>query len=97
MDAGSTYQYMQPKVTFNAIDFPVVRAVMASSCVPFAFTLVSIDRKYFTNPNDAERVHPVLVDGGIYDNQGIHKTRINCRDVLESKTPLMILLCCRVW
>src|SRR5688572_2299385 len=46
---------------------------MASSCVPFAFTPVSINRKYFTNHDDAKRVHPVLVDGGVYDNHGIHK------------------------
>jgi NTE family protein len=25
------------------------------------------------NANDSQRVHPYLVDGGIYDNQGIHK------------------------
>jgi NTE family protein len=35
--------------------------------------MVKIDKKFFTNEADAKRVHPVLVDGGVYDNQGIHK------------------------
>lgn len=69
----STYQYMEPRITFQAEYFPLSRAVMASSCVPFAFTPIAIDKKYFTNKNDAKRIHPVLVDGGVYDNQGIHK------------------------
>ena len=69
----STYQYMDERITFKSFDFPIARAVMASTCVPFAFTPVSIDRKYFTNPEDAKRVHPCLIDGGVYDNQGIHK------------------------
>lgn len=69
----STYQYMNPHITFEARNFPVARAVMASSCVPFAFTPIKIDRKFFTISADADRVHPVLVDGGVYDNQGIHK------------------------
>lgn len=69
----STYQYMNPRITFKAGAFPLARAVMASSCVPFAFTPIMIDRKFFTNEEDAKKVHPVLVDGGVYDNQGIHK------------------------
>lgn len=69
----STYQFMDNPVQFEAASFPVARAVMASSCVPFAFTPVTIDKKYFINPADAERIHPVIVDGGVYDNQGIHK------------------------
>lgn len=69
----SSYQYMKPPITFKANEFPISRAVMASSCVPFAFTPIKIDRKYFTNEADADKVHPILVDGGVYDNQGIHK------------------------
>jgi NTE family protein len=46
---------------------------MASSCVPFAFTPVTIDRQYFANTKDYDRIHPQLVDGGVYDNQGIQK------------------------
>lgn len=69
----STYQFMDDPIKFKAKDFPVARAVMASSCVPFAFTPVTISREFFADPADAEKVHPVLVDGGVYDNQGIHK------------------------
>ncbi|HMF71223.1 MAG TPA: patatin-like phospholipase family protein [Flavitalea sp.] len=69
----TTYQYVKPKITFVSANFPVSRAVMASSCVPFAFTPVNIAREFFTVAADADRVHPMLVDGGVYDNQGIHK------------------------
>jgi NTE family protein len=69
----TTYEYLKPPITFKPADFPLARAVMASSCVPFAFTPVAIKDKYFTNSEDAKKVHPILVDGGVYDNQGIHK------------------------
>jgi NTE family protein len=69
----STYAYYKPPVLFNCADFPVARAVMASSCVPFAFTPVSVDAMYYCDPALATTVDPKLVDGGVYDNQGIHK------------------------
>lgn len=69
----STYSYMNPPVLFKQEEFPVSKAVMASSCVPFAFAPVLIDGKYYTNPSQADKFKPVLVDGGVYDNQGIHK------------------------
>lgn len=69
----STYQYRQPPIEFLAAKFPIARAVMASSCVPFAFTPIQIGKEFFKKPEDSERVHPLLVDGGVYDNQGIHK------------------------
>lgn len=69
----STYQYRKPPVKFISKDFPIARAVMASSSVPFAFTPIKIDASYFQNPAFAKEVHPILVDGGVYDNQGIHK------------------------
>lgn len=69
----STYAYMKPSITFNGATFPVAKAVTASSCVPFAFTPISIEKQYFINENDAERINPKLVDGGVYDNQGIQK------------------------
>ncbi|MET0635335.1 MAG: patatin-like phospholipase family protein [Chitinophagaceae bacterium] len=84
----STYQYLSPPISFEASGFPVSRAVMASSCVPFAFSPIHIEKKFFTNPEDAEKVHPVLVDGGVYDNQGIHKImqrgRYACGTVITS-------------
>lgn len=84
----STYQYMSPKITFEAAGFPVSRAVMASSCVPFAFTPISIAKEYFSPGSDSSKVHPSLVDGGIYDNQGIHRIvqhgRYACETVITS-------------
>jgi NTE family protein len=46
---------------------------MASSCVPAAFSPVTIDKIYFENQDLFEKNKPVLADGGVYDNQGIHK------------------------
>ena len=51
-------------------DFPVARAVMASSCVPQLFSPIKINKKF----RDGEcEVMPYLVDGGLYDNQGAHR------------------------
>ncbi|MBK6936715.1 MAG: patatin-like phospholipase family protein [Chitinophagaceae bacterium] len=84
----STYQFMDEPIRFKPADFPVARAVMASSCVPFAFTPVTIDKKFFADPDDAQKVHPILVDGGVYDNQGIHKVmqsgKYECASVITS-------------
>lgn len=62
-----------PAITFNAADFPLAIAVASSTCVPVPFTPVKIDKRYFSNPADYKRVSPSLSDGGLYDNQGIHK------------------------
>jgi NTE family protein len=84
----STYQYLPDPVKFKAEKFPVSRAVMASSCVPFAFTPIRIAKQFFANPEDSHRVDPLLVDGGVYDNQGIHKImqqgRYACQYVITS-------------
>jgi NTE family protein len=84
----STYQYMIQPVQFHAGPFPVSRAVMASSSVPFAFTPILIDKSFFKQPTDVDRVHPLLVDGGVYDNQGIHKIvqkgRYECSHIITS-------------
>lgn len=84
----SSYDYLDDPIHFLPEKFPLSRAVMASSCVPFAFTPVSIDPVFFKDPKDAQRVHPVLVDGGVYDNQGIHKVmqqgRYECEIVITS-------------
>jgi NTE family protein len=69
----STYAYMKPPVMFKNQDFPVARAVAASTCVPNFFTPVRIAPAYFSDPKDIKRACPVLVDGGVYDNQGIQK------------------------
>ena len=69
----STYSFYKPPIYFLHENFPVSRAVMASSCVPFAFSPVSIDKKFFRIESDFERIDPKLIDGGVYDNQGIQK------------------------
>lgn len=72
----SSYSYRKeydPPVQFKHESFPVARAVMASSCVPFAFTPVFIAKQYYRVETDFHRAKPVLVDGGVYDNQGIQK------------------------
>jgi NTE family protein len=74
--SDSSYFYPQDKgksITFNSSLFPIARAVAASTCVPFAFTPIKINKQFFDNSNDFKRVKPRLVDGGVYDNQGIHK------------------------
>ena len=84
----SYYSYLHPPVKFSPEHFPIARAVMASSCVPFAFTPIAIDEQFFENPADATTYHPVLVDGGVYDNQGIHRImqegRYDCDFVITS-------------
>src|SRR5450432_2560919 len=69
----SAYEFYDDPVLFNPLQFPLARAVMASSCVPFAFSPVSIDKSFFKNKDQFSLVQPVIVDGGVYDNQGIHK------------------------
>lgn len=86
--SDSTYIYSKD-IIFNQEEFPIARAVMASSCVPFVFTPVSIKKKYYSNKSDYKKINPKLIDGGIYDNQGIHKlTFLNsssyCKNVIVS-------------
>lgn len=68
-----SHQYKSNPVTFVTDDFPVARAVMASSCVPFAFSPVRLAKRFYKHPEQYQTTKPVLVDGGVYDNQGIHK------------------------
>lgn len=53
--------------------FPVARAVMASSAVPLAFTPVPIGKEFYKELSILKYVNPLLVDGGVYDNQGAHR------------------------
>lgn len=87
----STYTYAARPARFVAAGFPVARAVAASSCVPFAFTPVRLARFFYQRPTDADRpdVQPQLIDGGVYDNQGLHKltqpgSRYACHTILVS-------------
>lgn len=58
---------------FDNIKFPIAKAVMASSCVPFAFSPVKISKKFCNEIASS----PLLIDGGLYDNQGTHKLSEN--------------------
>lgn len=71
--SDSTYQYAEDskRTSFINTEFNISHAVSSSICVPFAFSPVKIDKQYFTNKN--AEINPRLVDGGLYDNQGIHK------------------------
>ncbi|WP_075603974.1 patatin-like phospholipase family protein [Saccharicrinis aurantiacus] len=72
----SFYEYSQngrKSIKFRNDNFPISRAVMASSCVPFAFTPIKIAKSYYQNSQDYKLINPTLIDGGVYDNQGIHK------------------------
>ncbi len=75
-DMGEYAYRVQGKSIFEAQHFPISRAVMASSCVPYGFTPITIDKKYLREqygncPTKPEP--PKLIDGGVYDNQGAHK------------------------
>jgi NTE family protein len=73
-DSSYTYpKYNGPKIKFKQDKFPISLAVAASTAVPYLFNPVVIKVKYFENPKDQKRIRPSLVDGGVYDNQGIHK------------------------
>lgn len=74
--SDSFYEYPVDKsdsIKFKSKIFPIANAVMASTCVPFAFSPIGIQEKYFEKESDYLKVHPLLIDGGVYDNQGIHK------------------------
>lgn len=88
----STYEFPVDKgepILFNHEIYPLSKAVAASAGVPFAFTPVRIHPRYFNKSDDIKRVKPVLVDGGVYDNQGIHKitqkkSAYNCDIIITS-------------
>jgi len=72
----STYRFMRDglgPIGFTVDDFPVALAVACSTAVPFPFNPVRIESRYFQHPSDTDRISPRLMDGGIYDNQGIHR------------------------
>lgn len=58
------------KLAFNTVGFPVAKAVMASSCIPQIFSPIKLSKKYVEGKSKNK---PLLVDGGLYDNQGAHK------------------------
>jgi NTE family protein len=74
--SDSSYQYPKDggaSIKFDGAIIPVAMAVGSSTAVPALFNPVKIDKKYLVNPEDYKRINPGLIDGGLYDNQGIHK------------------------
>jgi len=74
--SDSAYEYPKDKskpIKFIPDEFPISLAVTSSTCVPFAFTPINIEKKFYQNEEDYEKIKPCLVDGGVYDNQGVHK------------------------
>ena len=68
-DTMTCYPYKK-NLQFKTSGFPLARAVMASSCVPHFFSPIKIGKKYRTGKSLKK---PLLVDGGLYDNQGAYK------------------------
>lgn len=68
-DRMTCYPYRK-SIQFKTSGFPLARAVMASSCIPQIFSPIKIGKKYRTGKSLNK---PLLVDGGLYDNQGAHK------------------------
>lgn len=88
-DSKYEYRNSSDKIHFKHSSFPISRAVMASSCVPFAFTPVSINKSFYKDQDHFNEIRPRLVDGGVYDNQGIHKLTFTnsssfCKNVIIS-------------
>ncbi len=74
--SDSSYEFPKDgseSIKFNGGDFSIAVAVASSSSVPVPFDPVKIPIRYFKNPVDFKRVKPRLIDGGLYDNQGLHK------------------------
>lgn len=65
------YNYYYGVDAFYHEHFPVSKAVMASSCVPFAFCPIRIPQTFRTSVMKGKKL-PMLLDGGLYDNQGTH-------------------------
>ncbi|MCK5440404.1 MAG: patatin-like phospholipase family protein [Maribacter sp.] len=72
-DSKYTYDQELPKINYETKNFPLARAVAASTAVPGVFTPVKIPKQYYEDPKNYKIVKPRLVDGGVYDNQGLHK------------------------
>jgi len=65
------YNYYFGIDAFYHEQFPISKAVMASSCVPFAFCPIRIPKTFRTSVMKGKK-QPMLLDGGLYDNQGTH-------------------------
>ncbi len=66
----SSYKYPPYNVDpyFDTKDLSIAVAVASSTAVPYAFSPTS-----FNFHKDGKQLRPKLVDGGVYDNQGIYR------------------------
>ncbi|MBV6419380.1 MAG: hypothetical protein DAHOPDDO_00596 [Ignavibacteriaceae bacterium] len=70
----STYKYQLNKdLVFNPEKIEIAKAIAASTAVPYAFSPTYFTRNEFFDKKDYDKVKPTLVDGGLYDNQGIYR------------------------
>jgi len=88
LQTGTLFTFTRKEITDNSYKYPnygskpirlkkdkfrVSQAVASSTCVPFAFKPFKVAKDYFENAVDNRKQKPYLVDGGIYDNQGIYR------------------------
>lgn len=70
--SDSFYEYNKG-IKFKSEDIPLSFSVACSTAVPGPFHPMSIRKNYFVDEKQFSLIRPALVDGGVYDNQGIHK------------------------
>ena len=78
--SDSSYEFPKDdgdSIKFNCEKFSIATAVASSTSVPVPFDPITIPKEFYQNPKDYNRVKPMLIDGGLYDNQGIHKLTQN--------------------
>tara|TARA_R110002051_G_scaffold316355_1_gene395888 strand:+ start:815 stop:2116 length:1302 start_codon:yes stop_codon:yes gene_type:complete len=88
-DSKYTYDEELPEIRYRTASFPLARAVAASTAVPGVFTPVKIQKRFYNDLVEYKLVKPRLVDGGVYDNQGLHKltqmsSKYGCYHILVS-------------
>lgn len=70
----SAYSYRKGgKIDFEHENFPIAYAVLASACFPPMINPIKIHEQYYKDKHHAKKISPLLIDGGLYDNQGVHK------------------------
>ena len=72
-DSKYTHNHTKERIDFKHEDFPIAHAVLASACFPSVINPIEIGKEHYKNKEHSEIVTPLLIDGGVYDNQGIHK------------------------
>jgi len=74
--SDSSYEYPKDggkSIKFKSETFNISFAVACSTAVPVPFNPYKLKKENFKNHEDYKRISPALSDGGLYDNQGIHK------------------------